>query len=176
MTVIAAYIDTEGRTAIGCDTGISTDGYCATVPTKLVRVGLAIVGWCGAPLWGRYLRGAEGVTSPADLERLADGWHRWGKERGHGQTQEGMALQWGSMVAALPGSLWTLASDGSVLPTTTGYVAVGSGGPVAMGALAVARRLEMAAARAVKAALDAAVLHADGVFGRLDVQVLEQSG
>lgn len=165
VTVIAAYIDPAGNTAIGCDTG-HAGSVLSEVPTKIARVGNALVGVSGASLWFRYCREAEPITgAPGDVERFADGWLAWAKARGHGAMEGREHLVSGEFIVLLGQCVYRVGPDGSVHEHDR-YVAGGSGCDVAMGALHVAAAFRAPAHIAVEHAVSAALAHGPGCFGR----------
>ena len=168
ITVIAAFVDHDGRSAIASDTGYSTEVLQEVVAGKIVRVGAALVGLSGTALWARFLRGAEPVHEPSDVELLADAWIAWAKARGHGSVENRDFLINGRFVVLLRGRIYSVGPDGDVIEHER-YTAAGAGCDVAMGVLYALshRHPETPAEVAVTLAVEAAMAHAHGCFGRV---------
>lgn len=170
MTIVAAYIDANGDTAIGCDTSCEDSTIRFDIKTKLVRVGDAVVGSSGSPLWRRFLQEyRRPLTEFGDVLSLADAWLDFANGRKHGQLVGDMRYQGGQLLVALPGLLVAIESDGAALVLDCNYAAIGSGQSVAMGALAV---LEGNARDVVEQAIRVAMLHAPGCGGRAVVEIV----
>lgn len=164
MTIVAAYIDSDGNTAIGCDTCSEDETVRIDVDTKLVRIGDAIVGAAGLALWRRFLEEyAAPLVDVNDVLALADAWIDWAVQRKHGQDFNGAHGQAGSLLVALHGHLLLVDGTGTVIPITEGYAAIGSGQAVGMGALAV---VDDDCETAVSKAVGAAIRHAPGCGGQ----------
>lgn len=170
MTVIAAYVDRHGATAIGSDTECASS-YRFEVGPKVHRWGPWWCGSCGSALWRRFLA----VAPAEDFEpaRFADAWVEWARARGHGGNHGG-DHQWlnGSWLMARHGEIVAVGADGSIT-THDRYAAIGSGEEIAVGAMFLARRAGWSARCAVKGAVDAAVAHAAGCGGRAHVELCE---
>lgn len=175
MTIVAAYIDRHGRTAIGCDT--QCQGYTKMqLATKLARVGGAVVGSSGSSVWDRFLReSAPRIDNPGDVPAFADALVAWARERGHGDVDGQL---WSAPVCALialPGYLAEVTGDGGIVEPIREepYLAIGGGEGVARGALYYAHRIGgFDAEEVVAAVVDAAIRHAIGCGGQPVVQVV----
>lgn len=173
MTVIAGIID-KNRGVIASDTfgtgWINTDPY----GSKVIRVfdGVAI-GYCGTYVLDRWARRSFGPVMGKkarlwrdDLEAfqevLEDAWDEWqvfNANRGDWKATTG-----GNCLVVVPGAIFELQSDGSVLPCERRYAAIGSGGYHAMGALA-AMPNNMTLVNRAKKAVEIAIEHSPGCGG-----------
>jgi len=172
VTIVAAYVDPTGRTAIGSDSQAVQGDYLLEVGSKLTRLGVAVVGIAGSALWRRFLAEAPVMTGPEDIGRLADAWLEWADLRGHGETIEGQRMQNGVLLVAIPGHIYTIHPDGAVVEDLRGYAAVGTGEGVALGAFAMSSTTDVLAELAVGAALRVACMHVVGCGGPLHVEVV----
>jgi 20S proteasome alpha/beta subunit len=176
MTIIAAVID--GRSAvIACDS-LGSNGWSKSVyGSKLVRLrNDLVVGISGSYLLARWLRegGAEeALREPgaAALDKLWAAWRVWAKAQGCGHTDpSGDHNIPATVLAAMPGQLFELQSDGSVLRAAFPYAAVGSGASVALGALAAARLARLDVWASAPLAVHAAIRHVPSCGGDVHVQ------
>jgi len=173
VTIVAAYVDPTGRTAIGSDSQAVQGDYKIEVAHKLVRRGAAVIGLAGAALWRRFLEeDAPEMTGPDDIGRLSDAWMEWADLRGHGETLDGQRLQNGTLLVAFPGRLMTIDPDGAVTESRHHYAAIGTGHGVALGVLAMSSTTDVLAEMAVGAALRVACMHVVGCGGPLHVEVV----
>ena len=171
MTIIAAYIDRTGHTAIGCDTMAMGGGHCTYVSSKLHRIGAAVVGCSGSNLWRRFLtEDPPALDDPADLMEFADGWTEWATERGHGEQVDGQLYQNGGFLVAFPGRLIEVCADGALHESTLRYAAMGSGQAIAVGALAIASEAWPTARDVLVRAIQAVMLHSPECGGDIIVE------
>lgn len=142
MTIAAAVIDRDlGFVVIGVDTEWWNGSVRTTGPSKLQRHGEWVCASSGAG-WSQ--------------EMLIE----WSAARHHGSADNGhWSAPWHVIVAG-PTGLWELTGDGTVIEPVLGYLAIGSGGAVAHGAMHATRHLTPDVR--VQLALEAACDHADG--------------
>ncbi len=181
MTIIAGYDD--GTTvAIGCDT-LVTELFEFDIGSKLVEyLPDHWVGSSGSPLWHRWARDIKCVPPATEIpdggrtheERVADHWIGWAKDRGHGEKSHGQEYQQGALLLANPRGLFLVTADGAVISARGGYVGIGIGGPLAMGALFVGRGMTTSPGEKVKGAVLACIRHTEGCGGQAIVQAVER--
>ncbi len=176
MTIIAGYLDANGRISVACDTEWSNGYLRCREATKLFRTGAAVLGFSGASAvqWRSAPPPLDNEDGRTYAARLGLGWHDWAVERRHGrQDQDGTFTVEATMLVAHAGWLGVVGSDGSVTGVVADepYIAIGSGSAVAMGALYIGhvRRLRpshtMEGGRIVGDAVAAAIAHAPGCGG-----------
>jgi hypothetical protein len=195
MTIACACIDSTGRTAIGADRQVDTGSYTRRIDSKLRRWGPWTVASTGSTVWDRFLDAVrDGVPrrarwpgqldeeplppwDPWSAEAFADAWYQWARARGHGDTSRGHVWLEGSWLLARHGEIVVVGADGAVCRPAMGdgetrapeaYLAIGSGAAHAMGAMH-ARYTGMSCTDTVEAGVEAAIAHADGCGGRVEV-------
>lgn len=149
MTVIAAR--RSGRyVEIGCDTLIAWGGTKLFTPTKLIRIGTVVLGSGGACAIDNALhdylsrrRNAPPLRTDLEIYRFFRSF------RAHWREHGGADYEYSSLLAS-PGGLFSIDSDLAVLRHD--YLAIGSGGPYALGCLEAG--LSVKEALAVAIALD----------------------
>ena len=174
MTVIAAYYDKATRTgAIGWDDSGWLGEVCVRNPGKAVRLGLAIIGLAGHRFFRRAVESYAPLTPALDAqewcEGLADHVAEWARHRGHGKVHEGSGI-WNCdcwLLVLTPDGIWNVSPGGDATIIMEPYAAIGSGQPIALGALAA---LSMTCPGEdppfyVERALKVCVRHGDGVGG-----------
>jgi ATP-dependent protease HslVU (ClpYQ) peptidase subunit len=172
VTVLAAYRDHTGATAIGCDTGV-TFRTMSRVATKLVKVGPWTIGVAGSALWVRFLTEVA-EAPPASLEALSDAWLEWARARGQGATEDRTWSISGELLAASVGEIAIIDGSGTVHRFTEPYAAGGAGEEVARGVMFAASHDHAASAgHVVRVAILAAVHHEPSCGGEPLVITLE---
>lgn len=177
MTVVAAMLDdATGTVVVGTDshgTGWTKAGYGVKIVRLSESCAVAFAGTYLLPTWIL----AKAVAPPDPTPRAVAGWwaawRAWASGQGNGRVADGGAMHVeGSAILCVPGGIYLLHIDGSVIQPEDGYATMGSGESVALGALATARALRIPAGRAVPLAVRAAILHASGCGGDIHVQAV----
>jgi hypothetical protein len=169
MTCIAAAVDPMGRVAIGCDTELTTT-YRMSSCTKLLTWGPWRVAAAGPSLWRRFVTELAPTLAEKTPQVFADEWVSWARGRGHGGSDGNHLWLDGAWILARPGELVQVGADGALVVPAEGYVAIGSGASVAVGALYALRHEPVA--KQVRAAIEAAIAHGHGCGGDAIVEVL----
>ncbi len=178
MTVLAAYIDKDGIAAIAADTEAEVGGEMKVHGIdKLYRLGKCAVGTTGAGGLFFFLNEERYPECGPDDDveqwawKLRDRWLDTARERGHGFMDEGMWTVPGALLVVGPSSIYTISGDG-LIEERLDYVAIGSGGPIAMGVLWLhwKKRIHdpLGAKMVVVLAANAAIEHAVGCGGRVE--------
>lgn len=173
MTIIAAALAPDGRAAIAAD-GYTENGHIRhAVPSKLHRWGPWVVAFCGPALWRRFLDQEAWALSDYTPEAFADAWVEWAAHRRHGSQHDGHWSIDGAWLLVRHGEIVEVDGDGAVVrqPASLRYMAIGSGSAVAMGALHALSAC--APGTAVERAVHAAIAHAHGCGGPVEVVVCE---
>lgn len=165
MTIIAAAVhpatdDDCARGSIAADTQ-SNAWVMGDAGSKLVDIAHNVVaGYAGSGLARRWLHRelpklveklCEGcdddvLTDIAFQEMLEDGWSAFCESidrRGHGEMRDGTKCWPQEVLVVVPGCIYQLEADGSVSKMRERFTCIGCGTQVGMGALMVARELEM---------------------------------
>jgi ATP-dependent protease HslVU (ClpYQ) peptidase subunit len=169
MTTIAAYIDSDGNTAIAADRRAC---YGMTVyslqRSKIVKVGPWSIGVCGAEFVIGILDSLEiaGEWSP---QTIAD--HLVETLREASRLVEGELPA--NLLIARRGEVWIVDDSGGAMQVD-GYAAIGSGSDYAMGLMSMAHQVtEPHAGRVASMAIAAASTHDPFTDDDIDVMVLE---
>lgn len=177
MTVVAAMIDdATGTVVIGTDsrgTGWTKADYGGKIVRMSESCAVAFAGTYLLPTWLLSEAVAPPDPTPRAIAQWWASWRAWARGQGNGRvTDDGAMNVEGSAILCVPGGIYLLHMDGSVIQPEDGYAAMGSGEGVALGALATARALRTPAARAVPLAVRAAILHASGCGGAVHIQAI----
>lgn len=133
---------------VAADSQITSDharpGFC-----KVERMDCgALVGMVGTPLWTTFVRRYEG--EPVDrysAEQMALDWVDWARSGGSA-VEDNMPI--GCLVVVTPSAeVYQLCPDGAAIPID-GPIAIGSGGPFALGAIHAGATAGKAVAIAIK--------------------------
>lgn len=180
MTVLVAVIDRTAACAwLGSDTLATSGQNTFLVASKIVRIGAALVGTCGTPSAGRFLRAYTLLPTDADHEAtvrwvddLVGAWRSWARDEHYADKDTGDTPWWA--IVATPLGLWSLGSDGSVVEHADDYAAEGSGAGPALGALwGMAVSGGVVGRERVELAVVAAIAHGDGCGGTVRVEMTE---
>lgn len=172
MTVIAAYLDAEtGRAAIASDSEMTKNNIRQRTRRKFLRLGEALVGVAGDSSYLRFLETVEDELSheadayewACSLAELAFNFKKPITTTDGGQEEQIIELE---MLVVTRSTIHEMSHFKNVVEITDGYAAVGSGGDVALGALALAHRFELAPDEAVLLAVEAAKEHGEGCGGK----------
>lgn len=191
MTVIAAY--TDGTTAaLALDSATTyADIYTITNLAKKPRLvdvtspkgkprGQLAIASCGiarltneivnrwTPPPCRHSDTAPGYMLDVALS-LQDHLFAGGHTGKIAEASEGGGLLAGDLVAVWQARVFVIACDFSITEPACGYIALGSGGPIAMGALAELARRHAKPAVAVRRAVEASIEHGQNIRGPVQV-------
>ena len=160
MTIAAAVLDRAlGFVVLGADTEWWNGSVRVTGPCKVQRHhewGAASAG----PGWSQEMLTDCMEVLDEGVRAFRDACLEWSRDHGHGSVDDGhWSAPWSVLVAG-PTGLWEVSGDGTILEPVLGYLAIGSGAPVAYGALHATRHL--APDVRVLLALEAACEHASG--------------
>lgn len=164
MSVVVGHRSGE-RVLLACDTQL-TGTVKSLDEGKIARVGPAIIGWTGSPLWGTFARGYAGpLNDRSQVELFAAEWWSWARERQHGDMSRQTYIIDGEFLIGIAGRLFEISCDGAVFEHRH-YAAIGSGAGVALGALWMLRGDDNGDA-IVRLAVEAAIAHAPACGGRV---------
>lgn len=157
MTVIAAAYDkTARRAVVAADSRCTWGDHVTFTDDKIRPFGAAVVGMSGYALFARALDAlADDLslkvqpTDPGDAAawdawvwRFTEALNAWARGKGHGATEKGLwELPGVSMLIATPAGLWRMSGGAHCLRVHEPYLAIGSGGEVALGVLHALSRL-----------------------------------
>lgn len=177
MTVVAVIVTPAGEVVMGADRQTTDDaGLKWSNPGKILRLpselGDVLIANAGSAALCALARYKVPLGTPAgDLDRwaqeYADAWTEAARGAKITETADGPVD--GEAVLAVAGRAWAI--EEGLAFAVDGYAAIGSGAPVAMGALEVLDRSD--AKRAVTAAVDAACRWADGCNGPAVIERLK---
>ena len=132
MSVVVGVV-TDTEVVIAADTAL-TGNFTTFGESKIFRVGDAVVGMAGNPLWGTFIRGyTEPLTDRSSIEAFAQAWWEWVQARNLEKDEQG-----GHFLVATSEGLFEVCSTGAVCVADL-YTAIGSGESIAIGALWAAR-------------------------------------
>jgi len=170
MTIIAAS-ESKGEVAIAADREWYKSGVRTSGPTKLHQCGDWVAGASGDAWSGEMLEDCmplvEATTPDKWVHQLRDALLQWSRDHGHGTVEDGTWLvPWNVLIINANGGIWDISGDGVIMRPPDGYLAIGSGAPVATGALHA--RQGTRAVDHVRAAVEAACAHAEGCGRPID--------
>lgn len=183
MTAIAAIANgttvTMGADAAGTDTSFSTT---TATESKVWRAGPLLFGASGSYRVAQLIRWRMPVPVPEPsmeplaylVGPLADAMVEvleGGRALTTWQEDNTAAINESSLLIGFRGHVYEMYSDFGVNEEALGYAAIGSGAPVALGALAATEHITNARRR-VRMALDAAERHNASVRGPMHIEVL----
>ena len=178
-TVIVAYTDHQnGITAVGGDSMISMDNNSfALLPTTAPKVftsGLFIFGSAGNMKIRNVLRAVDFrdvalnksfVLEDILMQKIIPSMMTTIENLGYLGSGENRPRAFEGEILVAAGSQICVISGGFTVLPMRAYWAIGSGSQVALGALALARRIDLSACDAVRYALEAAEKHINTVAG-----------
>ncbi len=141
MTAIAAIYQ-GGRAWMASDSRQHGRGTYRDDCIKIRRIGAALVGLAGSPLYDNALMDAPPLEPDANeagvllwCVKLAQRLRAYGKEQGHGDIGGGIFSHDFALLIATTAGLWDVEGDGSVARVARDWHAIGSGGAEARGSI-----------------------------------------
>lgn len=173
MTVIAGIIG-KNRATLAADSQAGIGYANFNTSSKLYDKGEVIVGFAGDFLFSRALQLALPLQDGSSVWSV----HEWCYELQASVREHADGRDFDDdsyiMLAVSPSGLFVMAGDGAVVKVEAPYFAIGSGGPVALGALSVVTPDSDALQEsALTEAIAAASRHDPYCGGRIDIMGIE---
>ena len=157
MTIAAGYRDGKGTIGLICDSAVTTSFSFRSDNAKMFESGGLV--WAIAGIMPPVFRQKRYPGTVAGVHSLARDLYEACLKKNHGAvTEEGVfTIPVYAIVIGKGIGPFMIDATGSVLEPTEGYIAVGSGSDVAMGAMHMAKSLDADTETALGAAFGAAV-------------------